>query len=677
MDGIILLKERLKNLPSGPGVYRMLNAKNDVLYVGKAKNLKHRVSQYTQPERMGGRIRKMVFETRDLVIVSTPTEAEALLLEANLIKSLRPRYNILFRDDSSYVSVLITDEPTPMIRSFRGARKIKGDYFGPYPSALAVYQTLDLMERAFRLRTCSPGFFRHRTRPCLKYDIKRCSAPCVGKIEPDKYRQQVERAKRFLKGDTQIVLADLQTQMADASRSLDYERAGELRDSIRAITSVSGIGNPTTHALPEADVFALVENGGRAMIQVFYYRHGQHIGNHAVFLEEKDLLEQSTINTAVIPAKAGIQGPVTPLSDSAPETLRLFLAQHYASRVPPPVILCNQLPNDCPTLTEALSISAGRKIDISTPTRGDRAAIVRQAENNARAALSRKLADGDDWRNQMAALGKILNLQKPIECLECYDISNISGKQAVASQVVAGQTGMLRNRYRRYEIRGKDTPDDYAMMAEVLTRRLRRGMKESSLETVPGEGRGLAGEETAHNGALTSNLKPQTSHLPDVIMVDGGKGQLGVLVKVAQELNLLGKPECPTLCAIAKGEERDKGLETIFIATQSVPHTSNLTPQTSINELPIYYGTPLIFVLQRIRDEAHRFAITYHRKKREKAISHSRLDDIPGIGPKKKKELLLHFGSLKEIEGADIRQLMQVPGLSKKLAQQIYDFFHL
>jgi excinuclease ABC subunit C len=383
-------------------------------------------------------------------------------------------------------------------------------------------------------------------------------------------------------------------------------------------------------------------------------------------------------STAVIPAKAGIQGPVTPLSDSAPETLRLFLAQHYASRVPPPIILCNILPNDCPALAEALSISAGRKIDISTPTRGDRAAIVRQAENNARAALSRKLADGDDWRNQMAALGKILNLGKPIECLECYDISNISGKSAVASQVVAGQSGMLRNRYRRYEIRGKDTPDDYAMMAEVLERRLRRGMKDAgvpiSAGVIPPP---LGGAGDPSGGTHQDTPGAQTSGLPDVIMVDGGKGQLNVLVKVAEQLGLLGKPECPTLCAIAKGEERDKGLETIFIARSSLPQSSNLEAQTSINELPIYYGTPLIFVLQRIRDEAHRFAITYHRKKREKAISHSRLDDIPGIGPKKKKELLLHFGSLKEIEGADIRQLMQVPGLSKKLAQQIYDFFHL
>jgi excinuclease ABC subunit C len=637
MDGITLIKERLVHLPAGPGVYRMLNEKGDVLYVGKAKNLKHRVSNYTQPERMGGRIRKMVFETRDLIIVSTPTEAEALLLEANLIKSLRPRYNILFRDDSSYVSVLITDEPTPVIRSFRGARKIKGDYFGPYPSAYAVYQTLDLMERAFRLRTCSDGFFRHRTRPCLKYDIKRCSAPCVGKISPEKYNEVVARAKRFLKGDTQLVIGDLQTQMTEASRQQDYEKAAELRDSIKAISTVGGADKPISHALPEADIFALVENGGRAMIQVFYYRHGQHVGNHAVFLNEEDRAED------------------------APETLRLFLAQHYAARVPPPLILCNQMPNDCPTLAEALSISAGKKVEISIPTRGDRAEVVRQAENNARAALARKLADGDDWRNQMAALGKILNLGKPIECLECYDISNISGKQAVASLVVAGQTGMLRNRYRRYAIKGKDTPDDYAMMAEVLERRIKRGLAEGGL--------------------------------PDVIMVDGGKGQLNILIRAAEKFGLLGKPECPTLCSIAKGEERDKGLETIFVACESITlqngietdtsalqsdvNASPVHPPCTINELPIYYGTPLIFVLQRIRDEAHRFAITYHRKKREKAISHSRLDDIPGIGHRKKKELLLHFGSLKEIEAAGIQQLTQVPGLSKKLAQQIYDFFHL
>ncbi|HEX2858793.1 MAG TPA: excinuclease ABC subunit UvrC [Alphaproteobacteria bacterium] len=625
MDGIALIKSKISHLPGGPGVYRMLNQKGDVLYVGKAKNLKNRVNQYTQPERMGGRIRKMVFETRELVVVSTATEAEALLLEANLIKSLRPRYNILFRDDSSYVSVLITDEETPMIRSFRGARKIKGDYFGPYPSAMAVYQTLDLMERAFRLRTCAPGFFRYRTRPCLKYDIKRCSAPCVGKIAPDKYRQVVASAKKFLRGDTQIVLADLQTQMAEASRVQDYELAGQLRDSIKAISSVSGADRPMSHGLPEADVFALVANGGKSMIQVFYYRHGQHVGNHAVMLNNED--EQV---------------------DDA-ETLRQFLAQHYASRIPPAQILCNLLPNDCDALAEALSISAARKVSIAMPSRGDKSAIMQQVVKNARDALARKLADGDDWRNQLMALGKLLNLQKPIECLECYDISNISGKMPVASLVVAGQTGMLRNRYRRYNIKRQDTPDDYAMMAEVLERRLARGMKEQAEALASGE---------------------KCAGLPDVIMVDGGKGQLGVLVKVAQQLGLFGTPDCPTLCAIAKGEERDKGLETIFIACEK-------EGKVDIRDLPIYPGTPLIFVLQRIRDEAHRFAITFHRKKRETAISHSRLDDIPGIGPRKKKELLLHFGSLKEIEGADIHQLMKVPGLSKKLAQQIYDFFHL
>jgi excinuclease ABC subunit C len=613
MDGIEVIRARVAELPAAPGVYRMLNGRGEVLYVGKAKNLRHRVTQYTQPQRHGfgsERIRKMVFETRDLVVVESRSEAEALLLEANLIKSLKPRYNIIFRDDQSYVSVLITDEETPMLRSYRGSRGIKGEYFGPYPSAMAVYRTLDLMERVFRLRTCSAGFFRHRTRPCLKYDIKRCSAPCVNKIAPAAYQRSVAQAKRFLQGEREAVTADLKRQMAEASAALDYERAGELRDSLKAISAVSGLETGLSHALGEADVFALAQTGGHFAVQAFHYRHGQHVGNHTYFPEHTG-------------------------AEAAPEVLRLFLAQHYASRPVPPEIFCNLAPAEAATLAEALGLHARRKVSVSVPQRGEKKEIVAQAAHNAQASLARKAAESDGWALQLTEFGRLLGVERPIQCIECFDISNLSGKQAVASLVTAGPEGMERRRYRRYAVSGKQTPDDYAMLAEVLERRIFRGLKEENL--------------------------------PDVLMVDGGKGQLNVLARVAEQAGILGQKGSPVLCAIAKGEERDKGLETLFA----------LAENRQINELPINPGTPLIFMLQRIRDEAHRFAITYHRQKRSAAISHSKLDDIPGIGGKKKRDLLLHFGSVKEIEGATVHSLCQVTGISKRLAQKIYDFFHL
>ncbi len=633
-DGIEVLKARLKNLPTTPGVYRMLNAAGDVLYVGKAKNIRNRVTSYTQPERMIARIRKMVFETRDLVVVETRTEAEALLLEANLIKSLNPRYNVLFKDDASYVSVLITDDETPLIRSHRGARqpagKGGGEYFGPYPSAMAVYQTLELMERAFRLRTCSDGVFRHRTRPCLKYDIKRCSAPCVGKISPADYAQTVTAAKRFLRGQRQAVLNEMQGEMQAASDAMNYEAAAALRDRIKAISAVVGVSTALSHALDEADVFALVTQGGRLAVQAFYYRNGQHVGNHMFYPRH---LDEGTEDLA--------------------EAMRLFLALHYTTRVAPPYVYCNVAPNDAEALEEALGLAAGRRIRLETPQRGDKRRIVEQAEHNARQALARKSAESDGWGEQVQAFGALLGLERPVEVIECYDISNISGRLPVASLVAAGPDGMLKQRYRRYHIRSKSTPDDYAMMAEVLGRRITRGLKDGGL--------------------------------PTVVMVDGGKGQLGVLQRVAEETGLVGLmgsaqdgdhggQVAPVLCAIAKGEERDKGLETIFRATWS-EGVGDMPGQWLVEQLPVVHGSALIFLLQRIRDEAHRFAITFHREKRSKEIERSVLDGIPGIGPRKKKALLLHFGSARGVEGADVEALAKVPGISRPLAQVIYDYF--
>lgn len=612
-DGIDILKSVLPTLPTAPGVYRMLNEAGDVLYVGKARNIKARVTQYTQPTRLPVRIRKMVFETRQLLTVQTHTEAEALLLEANLIKSLKPKYNITLRDDSSYISVVITGDDTPLIRSHRGPKRgaSSGDtYFGPYPSAAAVYQTLDVMEKVFKLRTCSASTFAHRTRPCLKYDLKRCSAPCVGKISVADYKADVKAASQFLQGERTTLLADLQARMNAHATNEQYESAAALRDRIRAISTLQQASGAVTHILPEADVFALFTQGDKAAIQAFYYRGGQHIGNHVFY-----------------PTYAAEN------EESPAELLRVFLALHYANRPPPRIIATNIAPADADMLAEALTTIQGKKVAIETPTRGEKADIVARALTNAEAALHRKLGESGHWREQLAAFAQLLKREK-IERIECCDISNISGQHAVASQVAAGPEGMDKSRYRKYRITTKDTPDDYAMLREVYTRRFAR-MKQEPTET-----------------------------WPDVLLVDGGKGQLNVLQSCAEAADLWGKPECPALVGVAKGEERDKGLETFFHA-QPIGQVL----------LPIAYNSPLIFVLQRIRDEAHRFAITYHRNTRATALSTSRLDDIPGIGPTKKKALLQHFGSVAAVRGASLAQLREVPGLSTALAQVVFDYF--
>ncbi len=611
-DGLHYLQAELPRLPTAPGVYRMLNDAGAVLYVGKARNLKARVTQYTQPTRLPTRIRKMVFETRQLVTVQTHTEAEALLLEANLIKSLKPKYNITLRDDSSYVSVVITGDATPLIRSHRGAQraKVKGDtYFGPYPSAGAVYQTLDFMERVFKLRTCSDTTFAHRTRPCLKYDLKRCTAPCVGKIAPESYTADVTAAKQFLQGERTKLLATLQTQMNDAAAQLHYEAAAAARDRIRAISQLTEASGAVTHILPEADVFALVTDGGKACIQAFYYRGGQHVGNHLFW-----------------PVYAAE-------SEGNAELMRVFLALHYAARPAPMRVVCNLEPADAAALAEALTTTSGKQVKIEAPTRGEKAEIVARAKQNAAHALHKRLSESGNWQAQLNELAKLLQIGD-ITKLECTDISNISGKYAVASQVCAGPEGMEKNRYRKYKIETKSTPDDYAMLREVYTRRFARMVQE------PPE------------------------HWPQVMLVDGSKGQLNVLIECAQAAGLWGNENSPQLLGVAKGEERGKGLETFYHATPRGLHI-----------LPIAYNSPLIFVLQRIRDEAHRFAITFHRASRATALSVSRLDEIPGVGPTKKKALLQHFGSVAAVRGASLSQLEDVPGLGKALARIVFDYF--
>ena len=606
-DGINILKEKLGNLPTRPGVYRMLNGKGDILYVGKAKNLKNRITSYTQPERMSARIRKMVFETRDLVIVETETEVEALLLEMNLIKSLKPKYNVIFRDDASYIHVLITDEEAPMIRSHRGAKKQKGTYYGPYPSADAVHKTIDLMERAFKLRTCTSSQYNNRTRPCLKYDIKRCAAPCVGKISLPDYAKLVDQARRFLDGKSEDVQKEIQMRMQVASESLDYEVAAEERDRLQALRAVSSNRSTLTHALEHADVFAFVQQGAKACVQGYFYRNGQHIGNKSFFLNVEE--------------------------EETQDILRTFLGQYYAERLAPQQILTNVNVADAEELEEAFGQSVRYKVRISQPKRGDKLHILEQAEHNARETLQRQMASSTKWEEQMRAFGQLLGLKEMPWRAECFDISNISGKQPVASLVVAGTESMDKKAYRKFAIKGKDTPDDYAMMHEALTRRYKRLLKEESA-------------------------------LPSIMMVDGGVGHLNVLVQVMEELALLGTDKCPALTAIAKGEERDKGLEKIFQWREG-----------EIEQLSVEFNSPLIFLLQNIRDEAHRFAIGFHRQKRSANLTASGLDAIPGIGGKRKKALLLHFGSLNGVKTASVEELAKVEGISKAKAEDIYNFF--
>jgi excinuclease ABC subunit C len=622
-DGLHYLKAELTKLPTAPGVYRMLSDTGAVLYVGKARNIKARVTQYTRALGLPTRIRKMVFETRQLITVQTHTEAEALLLEANLIKSLKPKYNITLRDDSSYVSVVITGDETPLIRSHRGAQraKSKGDaYFGPYPSASSVYQTLDFMERVFKLRTCSDSTFAHRTRPCLKYDLKRCSAPCVNKISPATYAADVAAAKQFLRGERSAVLALLQAQMNTAAATMQYEAAAAARDRIKAISQLTEASGAVTHILPEGDVFALTTQGGKACVQAFYYRNGQHVGNHLFY-----------------PTYAAEQ-------ESDAELLRVFLALHYAARPAPSRILCNLEPAESATLAEALTTISGKRVQLETPSRGEKAEIVQRALQNAQTALQRKLSESGNWQAQLAEFAKLLGIET-ITRLECTDISNISGKFAVASQVCAGPEGMEKQRYRKYKIETKDTPDDYTMLREVYTRRFARMAQEAPEDW------------------------------PQVLLVDGGKGQLNVLVECAQAAGFWGSAAefggCPALVGVAKGEERDKGLETFWHAK---PNT-DLQPSTINHQLPIGYNSPLIFVLQKVRDEAHRFAIAFHRNRRATALSASRLDDIPGVGPTKKKALLQHFGSVAAVRGASLSQLEDVPGLGKNLARVVFDYF--
>jgi excinuclease ABC subunit C len=617
--GGAVIESHLGTLPSGPGVYRMINAAGGVLYVGKAKNLKNRVASYTKVARMSTRMRRMVAETAAMEFVTTHTEAEALLLEANLIKRFAPRYNILLRDDKSFPSILLTGHhPFPQILKHRGARSRKGEYFGPFASAGAVNQTLAVLQRAFLLRSCTDSVFSGRTRPCLLYQIKRCCAPCVGKIDEADYGLLVDQARAFLRGESREIQHTLARRMQDASNALAFEKAAEYRDRIGALTRIQAHQDINLAGIGEADVIAAHQAGGHTCVQVFFFRAGRNFGNRAYF-------------------------PSHARDDDAARVLEAFVGQFYEDKLPPRLVLVSHRPANQAVLAEALSVRAGRRVRLTCPQRGGKRQLVAHATANARDGLGRRLAESATQRRLLEGLSRTLDLEAPPERIEVFDNSHVSGAQAVGAMIVAGPKGLMKNAYRKFTIRGAapggdaggggfSPGDDYAMMREVLTRRFSRALKET-----PDRAGG---------------------QWPDLVLIDGGAGQLSVALDVFQELGI----DDVAVAAIAKGRGRKAGRERIFL-----PGRAPVTLDSR---------DPVLYFLQRLRDEAHRFAIGAHRAKRTKRLARSALDAIPGIGAKRKKALLHHFGAARAVAQAGRADLEAVEGISTAMANNIYDWFH-
>ncbi|PHR79028.1 excinuclease ABC subunit UvrC [Henriciella sp.] len=615
--GVDVIKDNLKRLPAKPGVYRMFGTKDEVLYVGKARNLKARVSNYA---RLGGhtqRIAAMIALTARMEFVVTETETEALLLEASLIKSLKPRFNILLRDDKSFPYILIRrDHDYPQILKYRGSKQDRGDYFGPFASANAVTRTLDTLQKAFLLRTCEDSVFSQRTRPCMLHQIKRCSAPCVGLVSEEGYTELANQAADFLKGKATDLQADLARDMETAAENMEFERAASLRDRIRALAVVRAQQDINPDGIEEADIFAIAMEGGQSAVQVFFIRAGQNWG-------------------------ATIHFPRHEKDETAPEILSAFLVQFYDKRPPPKLILTNEAPDQGELIGEALELKSNRKVEIRTPQRGDKRELVAQASRNAAEALSRKLAETASQQRLLKDMAKTFDLPAPPKRVEVYDNSHIQGSNAVGGMVVAGPEGFIKGQYRKFNIKDKalEPGDDYGMMREVMRRRFKRLLKEADEQGVK-----IAELET----------------YPDLVLIDGGLGQLAATVETLEELGLT--PQDVTLVSIAKGPDRNAGREKFFRPGQA-PFT--LPPDT-----------PVLYYLQRLRDEAHRWAIGAHRSKRSADIESSPLDEIEGIGPSRKKALLHHFGSAKGVSRAKLADLESVDGINRSLAERIYGHFN-
>ena len=610
--GVDVIRENLKHLPAKPGVYRMFGEAGEVLYVGKARDLKARVSSYT---RMGGhtqRIARMISLTRAMEFVVTETETEALLLEASLVKSLKPRFNVLLRDDKSFPYILIRrNHEAPQIKKYRGSKQDEGDYFGPFANAGAVMRTLDTLQKAFLLRTCEDSVYSARTRPCMLHQIKRCAAPCVGLVSKEDYTALADEAADFLRGKAGELQKRLASEMEAASEAMEFETAARLRDRIRAIAHVRSTQDVNPDGIEEADVFAIAMDGGVSCVQVFFIRAGQNWGASAHFpRHEKD--------------------------QTAPEILAAFLVQFYDKRPPPKLILVSEPPDQADLIEDALALKAGRRIELRRPERGTKRDLLTQAERNASEALSRKLAESASQERLLTEVQKVFDLPEVPQRIEVYDNSHIQGTNAVGGMIVAGPEGFRKQAYRKFNIKDTEiTPgDDYGMMREVMRRRFARAMKEK----------------------LSGNV----SDWPDLVLIDGGLGQLSATVDTLAELGLT--PDDVTLVSIAKGVDRNAGREQFF------------RPGKAPFKLP--ENAPVLYYLQRLRDEAHRWAIGAHRQKRAAEAARSPLDEIEGIGPSRKKALLHHFGSARGVSRAKVADLMEVEGVNEALALRIYGHFN-
>jgi excinuclease ABC subunit C len=619
--GHAAIENAVRLAPTSPGVYRMLNAANDVLYVGKAKNVRKRLSSYARASApQPARILRMIAATVSVEIVSTATETEALLLEANLIKQLRPRFNVQLRDDKSFPYILITgDHWAPQILKHRGAQSRPGQYFGPFASAGAVNRTITALQRAFLIRSCTDAFFESRTRPCLLYQIKRCAGPCTREIDFPGYTELVREAKDFLSGRSRAVKRELAGEMEKASAELEFETAALYRDRLAALSAIQSQQGINPRTVEEADLFAIHQEGGYSCVEVFFFRTGQNWGNRAYF-------------------------PKAEKSFTPQEVLASFLAQFYDDKPPPKLVLLSHAIEESELMASALSIKAGHRVEVTTPQRGEKKELITHALTNAREALGRKLADTATQSRLLTGLVTTLGLPQAPRRIEVYDNSHIQGTNAVGAMIVAGPDGFIKNQYRKFNIKSEGlTPgDDYAMMREVLQRRFKR--------LLAATGEGEAATPRADDDAV-----PQW---PDLVIIDGGRGQLNAAKEIFDTLGLTQV----SLLAVAKGPDRDAGRETLFMPGREAV---KLEPRD-----------PVLYFIQRLRDEAHRFVIGSHRKLRKKDIREAGLQEIPGIGPSRKRALLHHFGTLKEIERASIADLGKVPGVSAESARKIFEFFH-
>ncbi|GJE37253.1 excinuclease ABC subunit UvrC [Methylobacterium persicinum] len=631
--GTEIIRRFWSTLPQTPGVYRMFDAKGDVLYVGKAKNLKARVASYARGQAHSNRIARMISQTAAMEFVTTATETEALLLEANLIKQLKPRFNVLMRDDKSFPYILVTEDgPAPQIVKHRGARRRKGSYYGPFASVWAVNRTVNALQRAFLLRTCSDSYYENRSRPCLLYQIKRCSGPCTGEIAAEDYAGLADAARAFLAGKSNAVKDRMRTEMQEASEAMEFERAARYRDRIAALSAIQGVQGVNTQGVEEADVFALDEQAGQFCIEVFFFRNFQNWGNRAYF-------------------------PKADRSMSADEVLGSFIGQFYDDKPAPRVVLTSHPIEDAELVAAALSSRVDYRVEIHRPARGERRNLVDYAQRNAKEALARRLADTASQGKLLTALGQALGLDRTPRRVEVYDNSHIMGTNAVGGMIVAGPTGFMKTYYRTFNIKSEELSpgDDFGMMREVLQRRFKRLLKEAPRNAAEAAAAEDSAPEPLPEGEADGDAFPAW---PDLVLIDGGKGQLEAARTALASIGV----EDVCLVGIAKGRDRDAGRETFFIPGKP---PFKLPPRD-----------PTLYFVQRLRDEAHRFAIGTHRAKRKREMTKNPLDEIAGVGPSRKRALLHHFGTVKAIERAAYEDLARAPGVNAATARAVYDFFH-